>query len=88
MSHKLIRREAAPIYDTIVGNFLQNQNGAFFLVTNDDIFVRTMRGALRTIGMNYDCLFMAHITSDIWKKCRDLLETRSQVVMFIESKIT
>jgi len=87
MSHKLIRKEVAPIYDRIVGNFLQNQNGSFFLVTNDDIFVRTMRGALRTIGMNYDCLFMAHITSDIWKKCRDLLETRSQVVMFIESKI-
>jgi len=87
MSHKLIRKDAAPIYDQIVANFLQKQNGSFFLVTNDDMFVRTMRGALRTIGMNYDSLSVAHITSDVWKKCRDLLETRSQVVMFIESKI-
>jgi len=87
MSHKLIRKDAAPIYDRIVANFLQNQNGSFFLVTNDEIFVRTMRGALRTMGLNYDSLSIAHISSDIWKKCKDLLEKNSQIVMFIESKI-
>lgn len=87
MSHKLIRKDVAPIYDRIVANFLQNQNGSFFLVTNDDVFVRTMRGALRTMGLNYDSLSTAHVTSDIWKKCREILETSSQVVMFIESKI-
>jgi tetratricopeptide (TPR) repeat protein len=87
MSHKLIRKDVAPVYDRIVANFLQNQNGSFFLVTNDEIFVRTMRGALRTMGLNYDSLSVAHVSSDIWKKCRDLLEERSQVVMFIESKI-
>jgi tetratricopeptide (TPR) repeat protein len=87
MSHKLIRKDAAPIYDRIVANFLQNQNGAFFLVTGDEIFIRTMRGALRTMGLSYDSLFTAHATSDIWKKCRDIFETSSQLVMFIESKI-
>lgn len=87
MSHKLIRKEVAPIYDRIVANFLQNQNGAFFLVTADEIFIRTMRGALRTMGLNYDSLFTAHVSSDIWKKCRDILEGSSQLVMFIESKI-
>lgn len=87
MSHKLIRKDVAPVYDRIVANFLQNQNGAFFLVTNDEIFVRTMRGALRTMGLNYDSLSIAHVSSDIWKKCRDLLEEKSQVVMFVESKI-
>ncbi|WP_177193237.1 tetratricopeptide repeat protein [Desulfomicrobium apsheronum] len=87
MSHKLIRKEIAPIYDRIVINFLQNQNGAFFIVTNDDIFVRTMRGALRTMGLNYDSMTVAHASSDIGKKCREILDTSSQVVMFIESKI-
>ncbi len=46
-----------------------------------------MRGALRTMGLNYDSLSIAHISSDIWKKCKDLLEKNSQIVMFIESKI-
>jgi tetratricopeptide (TPR) repeat protein len=87
MSHKLIRKDVAPIYDRVVSSFLLDQKGAFFLVTNDDIFVRTMRGALRTMGMNYDSLSTAHVSSDIWKKCRDILENSSQVVMFIESKI-
>lgn len=87
MSHKLIRKDVAPVYDRIVANFLQNQKGAFFLVTNDEIFIRTMRGALRTMGMNYDSLSTAHVSSDIWKKCKDILENSSQLVMFIESKI-
>jgi tetratricopeptide (TPR) repeat protein len=87
VSHKLIKKEIAPVYDRIVINFLQNQNGSFFVVTNDEIFVRTMRGALRTMGLNYDSLSVAHASSDIGKKCRELLDTRSQVVMFIESKI-
>lgn len=87
MSHKLIKKEIAPIYDRIVINFLQNQKGSFFLVTNDEIFVRTMRGALRTMGLNYDALSIAHASADIGKKCRELLDTSSQVVMFIESKI-
>jgi tetratricopeptide (TPR) repeat protein len=46
-----------------------------------------MRGALRTMGLNYDSLSTAHVSSDIWKKCRDILENNSQLVMFIESKI-
>lgn len=87
MSHKLIRKDVAPIYDRIVINFLQNQKGSFFLVTNDEIFVRTMRGALRAMGLNFDSLSIAHFSSDIYKKCKILLETNSQVVMFIESKI-
>jgi tetratricopeptide (TPR) repeat protein len=87
VSHKLIRKEIAPVYDRIVINYLQNQNGCFFVVTNDEIFVRTMRGALRTMGLNYDSLSVAHTSADIGKKCRELLDTSSQVVMFIESKI-
>lgn len=87
MSHKIIRKDSLPIYDKIVAHYLVNQNGAFFLVTNDEMFIRTMRGALRTIGLNYDSLSIAHISADIFKKCRDLLDTNAQVVMFIESKI-
>ena len=87
MSPKIIKRDAEPIYDSIVANYLQSQNGAFFLVTNDEMFIRTIRGALRTIGVNYDSLSIAHVSSDIWKKCSDLMNTNAQVVMFIESKI-
>ena len=39
------------------------------------------------MGLNYDSLSVAHTSADIGKKCRELLDTSSQVVMFIESKI-
>lgn len=88
MSLNLKRKDTLPIYDKIVAHYLLNQNGAFFLVTNDEMFIRTMRGTLRAIGLNYDSLTIAHISADIWKKCRDIFCTNSQIVMFIESKIS
>lgn len=87
MSHKLIRKEEVVVYDQMVSNYLKNQNGSFFLVTNDEMFVKTVRGAMRFIGFNYDSLAVAHVSSDVVKKCRDLLNSYAQVVLFIESTI-
>jgi tetratricopeptide (TPR) repeat protein len=87
MSHKLIRKEDALVYDQMVSNYLKNQNGSFFLVTNDEMFVKTVRGAMRFIGFNYDSLAVAHASADIVKKCRDLLVSYAQIVLFIEARI-
>lgn len=87
MSHKLIKKDEIMIYDQMVSNYLKNQGGSFFLVTNDEMFVKTVRGAMRAIGFNYDSIAVAHVSADIVKKCRDMLNTNMQVVMFIESKI-
>lgn len=88
MSPKLIRKEETVVYDQMVSNYLKEQNGSFFLVTNDEMFVKTVRGAMRFIGFNYDSLAMAHVSSDVVRKCRDLLNAYAQIVLFIESKIS
>lgn len=88
MSHKLIRKEEVVVYDQMVSNYLKNQNGSFFLVTNDEMFVKTVRGAMRFIGFNYDSLAVAHVSADVVRKCRDLLNAYAQIVLFIESKIS
>lgn len=87
MSHKLIKKDEIMIYDQMVSNYLKNHGGSFFLVTNDEMFVKTVRGAMRAIGFNYDSIAVAHVSADIVKKCRDMLNTNMQVVMFIESNI-
>ncbi len=33
---------------------------------------------MRTISVNYDALSIAHVSSDVWKKCSDLLNTHAQ----------
>jgi tetratricopeptide (TPR) repeat protein len=86
MSHKLIRKDDVMIYDQIVADYLR-QKGSFLLVTNDDMFVKTVRGALRVIGLNYDALAVHATASDINRKCVEMFKRSAHVVMFVESKI-
>ena len=67
MSHKLIRKDDVMVYDQVVADYLR-QKGSFLLVTNDDMFVKTVRGALRVIGLNYDSLAVHAAASDFNRK--------------------
>lgn len=87
MSHKLFKKENTVLYDQMVLNFLRNKNGAFFLVTKDDMFIKTVRGAMRAIGLNYDSMLVSNEQENIIKNCQFLLKTYSQVILFVESKI-
>ena len=86
MSHKLIRKEEGMKYDKVVAEYLRHK-GSFFLVTNDDMFVKTVRGAMRVMGMSYDSLAVFPRAVDLDGKCRDMFGRNAQVVMFIEVKI-
>lgn len=87
MSLQLLRKDASAIYDQIVRHYVTNQHGVFFLVTNDDMFIKTMRAALRALGLNYDPLTVAGISADIGKKCKELLHTSPRLLLIIESKL-
>lgn len=87
MPPKFIKKEESIVYDQMVADYLRTKNGSFFLVTNDEMFIKTVRGAMRFIGFNYDLLEVAHVSTDVVNKCKKILSTYSQLVIFIESKI-
>ena len=87
MVQKFIKKEESVIYDQMVADFLRTKNGSFLIVTNDEMFIKTVRGAMRFIGFNYDLLEVAHVSTDVVKRCKNILATYSQLVIFIESKI-
>jgi tetratricopeptide (TPR) repeat protein len=86
MSHKLIKKEEGMKYDKIVAEYLRHK-GSFLLVTNDDMFVKTVRGALRVMGMSYDSLAVYQRAVDVDGICRDMFNRNTQVVMFIEVRL-
>lgn len=87
MSNKFIKNENAILYDQMVLNFLRNKNGAFFLVTKDDMFIKTVRGAMHVIGLNYNSMLISNEQENIMKNCQLLLKKYSHVMLFVESKI-
>ncbi|GAB1409575.1 response regulator [Desulfovibrionales bacterium] len=87
MSTQILKKDPSSLYDQIVRHYVTNQLGVFLLVTNDDMFIKTARGALRTLGLNYDSLSVTNISADIGKKCKDILSANPRLLLIIESKI-
>jgi tetratricopeptide (TPR) repeat protein len=86
MSHKLIKKEEGMKYDKIVAEYLRHK-GSFLLVTNDDMFVKTVRGAMRVMSISYDSLAVFQRAVDVEGKCREMFNRNTHIVMFIEVKI-
>lgn len=87
MSKQSFKKEEFLVYDKMVSEYLSSQNGTFLLVTNDEMFIKTVRGAMRFIKFNYELLTISHIFTDIESKCKSLFKTYNNIVLFVDSKI-
>ncbi|NCC23866.1 MAG: tetratricopeptide repeat protein [Deltaproteobacteria bacterium] len=83
---KIMKYGQRSAYDGIIIDYLTNQGGGFVLTTQDPIFGKTLRGAMRFLGLNYDMIQSTLGIGDLAKKLKTGFIKHSRLILFIEAR--
>lgn len=78
----------APKYDQDLREFLENQHGFLVMLSDDPLFVRTLRTAvLKILGIKADCLEVYQDSGLALRGVRDHLGHKSPVLVMVDSML-
>ena len=76
----------APKYDQDLREFLENQHGFLVMLSDDPLFVRTLRTTvLKILGIKADCLEVYQDSGLALRGVRDHLGHKSPVLVMVDS---
>ncbi len=74
-----------PKYDQVLRDFLETQRGYLIMLSDDPLFVRTLRTTiLKTLGVKADCLEIYQDSGQALKSVRDRLGQKCPVLVLVD----
>ncbi len=72
-------------YDRTVYEFLENERSAIMLVSEDNLFIKTLRGTLtKVLAVRRECLLVFHSTQTATRALRDRMARKMPTILFSE----
>ncbi|MFW5731412.1 MAG: tetratricopeptide repeat protein [Desulfonatronovibrionaceae bacterium] len=75
------------IYDKIVKHFVGEAKGCIMAVTNDGLFLKALKGAYKSLGLDYNTVFTRHELEKAISETKLLLNRYAQIVFFVEAAV-
>lgn len=75
------------IYDKILNYYIKDSKGCIMAVTPDPLFLKAMKGAFKTLGLDYNCVFNKHDLDKAIAESKQIMNRFKQILFFIESSI-
>lgn len=75
------------LHDKIFRHYVDKMNGCFVVVSNDELFCKSVRGCFKFLALRYDSLHLHKYTVNLVKIIKSCLVMYSQVILIVERTI-
>ncbi|RQD60676.1 tetratricopeptide repeat protein [Desulfonatronovibrio magnus] len=75
------------IYDKILQHFVKEAKGCIMAVTHDVLFLKALKGAYKSLGLDYNSVFHKNDLEKALSDAKLILKRYSQIIFFVEANI-
>lgn len=75
------------IYDKILTHYIKEARGCLMVVSHDSLFLKALKGAFKSLGLDYGSVFNKHNLDKAISDSKLLLKRYDHVVFFVEAAI-
>ncbi|MCA1743800.1 MAG: response regulator, partial [Desulfovibrionales bacterium] len=75
------------IYDKILTHYVKDARGCLMVVSHDALFLKALKGAFKSLGLDYKSVFNKHTLDEAISDSKLLLKRYNQIIFFVEAAI-